>query len=106
MGIAPDVGALQFAPRAVGNQGHLNELLFTARKFDANEAKELGFVSKILPDLESAKKAAIEIAALIATKSPIAVQGAIDLFIIKYNSLVKQKSYNFSQLVVLLVNLY
>lgn len=75
LGIAADIGALQFLPKVVGNQSLLAELLYTGRKFDANEAKELGLVSRILPDRETAVKEAIKLATEIASKSPIAVQG-------------------------------
>lgn len=76
IGLAADIGAIQWMPPTTGNGSLFAELLYTGRKFDANEAKELGFVSRILDDQESTRKAAIETASLIASKSPIAVQGA------------------------------
>ncbi len=44
IGIAADLGTLQRMPKSVGNGSLVRELAFTARKFDAEEAKSLGFV--------------------------------------------------------------
>ncbi|XP_053202629.1 delta(3,5)-Delta(2,4)-dienoyl-CoA isomerase, mitochondrial-like [Panonychus citri] len=75
-GRAPDMGFLQRASRISGNESYIREMIFTARKVPVTEAKEMGLVSKIFADEESTKKAAIETASLIATKSPVAVQGS------------------------------
>ena len=50
MGLAADVGSLQRLPKIVGNHSLLRELAYTARRFDATEALQLGLISKILPD--------------------------------------------------------
>lgn len=73
--IAHDLGALQFLPRIVNNQGTLAELLYTSRKFGANEAKELGIASKVLPDRDATVAEAVKTASAIAAKSPIGIQG-------------------------------
>ncbi|KAI1297899.1 Delta-3,5-Delta-2,4-dienoyl-CoA isomerase, mitochondrial [Halotydeus destructor] len=75
LGIIPDIGTLQFVPKAVGNQSLLHELLFTGRKFDCTEAKELGFINRICDSDEAVLAAAIDTATVIAAKSPVAVQG-------------------------------
>lgn len=54
----------------------MRELVYTARKFTADEAHKLGLVSQIFPDQESLVNGALETAKLIASKSPIAVQGS------------------------------
>lgn len=76
MGIAADVGTLQRLPKIVGNSSLVRELVFTARKLEADEAKQLGLVSKIFPTPEALYEAALETAKIIATKSPVAVQGS------------------------------
>ncbi|KAL1457623.1 hypothetical protein WDU94_007831 [Cyamophila willieti] len=75
IGLTADVGALQRLPRIVGSQSLVNEFAFTARKIESAEAKECGLVSKLYNDKESLISGAIELAALIASKSPVAVQG-------------------------------
>ncbi|XP_063835472.1 delta(3,5)-Delta(2,4)-dienoyl-CoA isomerase, mitochondrial isoform X1 [Ostrinia nubilalis] len=74
VGLAADVGVLQRLPKIVGNTSVARELCFTARKFDAKEALQIGLVGKVLPDKESALKHALQVAEDIATKSPVAVQ--------------------------------
>jgi len=53
VGLAADVGTLQRLPKVVGNQSLVRELVFTARKFLADEALSMGLVSRVLPDKES-----------------------------------------------------
>ncbi|KDR14796.1 delta(3,5)-Delta(2,4)-dienoyl-CoA isomerase, mitochondrial isoform X2 [Zootermopsis nevadensis] len=74
IGMAADVGTLQRLPRIIGSESLVRELVFTARKMLASEAKECGFVSKVYDDKDSMLKGAIEMAADIAAKSPVAVQ--------------------------------
>jgi Delta3,5-Delta2,4-dienoyl-CoA isomerase len=52
------------------------ELVYTARKLPAAEALSCGLVSKVLPDAQQLQSAALEMASLIASKSPVAVQGS------------------------------
>ncbi|CAH0718401.1 unnamed protein product, partial [Brenthis ino] len=74
LGLAADVGTLQRLPKVIGNTSIVRELCFTARKMEAQEALELGLVSKVFKDRESAVKEVLEIAQTIASKSPVAVQ--------------------------------
>lgn len=96
IGLAADIGTLQRFPKIVGNDSLVRELVYTARKFTSEEAKEIGFVrylnnlrvgfeiyfyiyivySRVLPDPETAVKESLELAKTIATKSPVAVQGS------------------------------
>uniref|UniRef100_T1JKI9 Delta(3,5)-Delta(2,4)-dienoyl-CoA isomerase, mitochondrial n=1 Tax=Strigamia maritima TaxID=126957 RepID=T1JKI9_STRMM len=75
IGLAADVGTLQRLPKIVGNDGLVRELSYTARKFYANEAAQIGMVNRILPSKEDLLLCAFETAILIASKSPVAVQG-------------------------------
>jgi 2-(1,2-epoxy-1,2-dihydrophenyl)acetyl-CoA isomerase len=65
LGLIPDTGALYLLPRRVGI-ARAKELVFTARRFGAAEAHELGLVDTVLPDDEliaGATKLARELAA-------------------------------------------
>ncbi|KAH9519518.1 putative enoyl CoA hydratase [Bulinus truncatus] len=75
IGLAADLGTIQRFPKIIGNDSLFREFAYSCRKFDAEEAKSMGFVSRILPDKNSLMEAAIELAKQIASKSPIAVQG-------------------------------
>ena len=48
VGLAADIGTLQRFPKIVGNDSMARELAMTGRKFDAAEAKEIGFISKVV----------------------------------------------------------
>ncbi|XP_049882317.1 delta(3,5)-Delta(2,4)-dienoyl-CoA isomerase, mitochondrial [Pectinophora gossypiella] len=74
IGLAADVGTLQRLPKVIGNASIARELCFTARKFQSKEAKEIGLVSQVFPDRDTAIKQVLELAANIAAKSPVAVQ--------------------------------
>lgn len=75
IGLAADLGTLQRFPKVIGNDSLARELAFTARKMFADEAKEIGFVSRIFPDREKLIEGSLDLASVIAAKSPIAVQG-------------------------------
>ena len=74
MAIVADLGSLQRLPRIIG-AGHVAELAFTGKDISAARAKEIGLVNDVLPDADSAQKAALSIAAEIAANSPLVVQG-------------------------------
>ncbi|KAM8953674.1 delta(3,5)-Delta(2,4)-dienoyl-CoA isomerase, mitochondrial [Pelodytes ibericus] len=75
IGLAADVGTLQRLPKIIGSRSLVNELALTARKMMSDEAQSSGFVSRVLPDKPSLLLAAFDLAAEIASKSPVAVQG-------------------------------
>lgn len=76
LGLAADVGTLQRLPQVIGNRSLVNELVFTARKMEAAEAREAGLVSRVFPDKAQMLAAAVAVAKEIASKSPVAVQGS------------------------------
>jgi len=76
VGLAADLGTLQRMPRITGNDSLMRELTYTARRMYADEAKDMGLVSRTFPDKESLINGAISLAEQIASKSPIAVQGS------------------------------
>ncbi|XP_040437534.1 delta(3,5)-Delta(2,4)-dienoyl-CoA isomerase, mitochondrial, partial [Falco naumanni] len=75
IGLAADVGTLQRLPKIVGSQSLVNELAFTARKMMAPEAQSCGLVSRVFPDKASLLRGALAVAAAVAARSPVAVQG-------------------------------
>lgn len=76
IGLAADVGTLSRLPKVIGLTSFCKEICLTARPFSAAEALRNNFVSKVV---EGGKKeliaAGLELAKLIASKSPVAVQG-------------------------------
>lgn len=70
-----DVGTLQRLPRII-DPGRLAELVYTGRDFGADEAHEIGLVSRVLDDHAAVVDAAVALAHEIAANSPLAVQGA------------------------------
>jgi len=75
IGMAADVGTLQRLPKVIGSQSLVRELCFTARKLSSDEAEKCGLVSRVFEDKNSMIEEAIKLAAAIASKSPVAVQG-------------------------------
>ena len=53
LGLAADLGALQRIPKEIGHSSWFREICYTGRNFSAKEALEKGFISKLVPDLES-----------------------------------------------------
>jgi 2-(1,2-epoxy-1,2-dihydrophenyl)acetyl-CoA isomerase len=65
VGLVPDCGALYFLPRRLP-MNVAKELIFTGRRFDAAEAKELGLVNRVVPAsdlMKQAEELAAELAA-------------------------------------------
>jgi len=80
IGLAPDVGTLTFIPKITGNISLVRELTYTCRPFSAFEAEKLGLVSKVVEGgRDEVVRESLELAKLIASKSPVAVAGAKDL---------------------------
>ncbi|MEW9672127.1 enoyl-CoA hydratase [Ammoniphilus sp. 3BR4] len=74
LGIIPGAGGTQRLPRLVG-KGRAKELIFTARRIDAEEAREMGLVEYVTP-AESLISKALDLANQIARNAPIAVTQA------------------------------
>jgi len=75
IGIAADVGTLTRLPKVVGSGSWVREVAMTARLWGAEEAVNVGFVSRALPGKEQAVVEALRIAGMMAEKSPLGVQG-------------------------------
>ncbi|XP_076623614.1 delta(3,5)-Delta(2,4)-dienoyl-CoA isomerase, mitochondrial isoform X2 [Colletes latitarsis] len=76
VGMAADVGTLQRFPKIIGSDSLVRELVYTGRKFTASEALQYGFVSQLFDNQESLLTGTMKLAEEIASKSPVAVQGA------------------------------
>ncbi|EAL92136.1 hypothetical protein KXW98_006702 [Aspergillus fumigatus] len=79
IGLAADIGTLSRLPKVVGSFGWAKEVALTARIFGAEEALRVGFVNRVFESKEAAVQGALEMAALMATKSPVAVQGTKEI---------------------------
>ncbi|NEZ42820.1 enoyl-CoA hydratase [Paenibacillus alvei] len=74
LGIIPGAGGTQRLPRLIG-KGRAKELIFTARKIDAEEARNIGLVEAVSPP-EFLLDKALEMAGRIVRNAPIAVTQA------------------------------
>lgn len=79
IGLAADIGTLSRLPKAVGNFSWVKDVCLSARFFDAKEAFSVGFVSQVHESKVAAVEAGLKLAGLLATKSPVAVQGTKEL---------------------------
>ncbi|KAJ7134120.1 ClpP/crotonase-like domain-containing protein [Mycena filopes] len=76
VGLAADIGTLAYVPKVIGNHSLLREVAYTARLFSADEAARMGLLSTVVPGgREEVIAAALKLAGVIASKSPIAVSG-------------------------------
>ncbi|MFL2742199.1 MAG: enoyl-CoA hydratase [Gammaproteobacteria bacterium TMED222] len=74
IGMAADIGTLQRLPRVIP-EGKVRELAYTGRRMPADEALETGLVNKVYESQEDMVSGLKEMAAVIASKSPLAVYG-------------------------------
>lgn len=75
MGLAADIGTLSRLPKITGSQSWVKDVCLSARPFYPDEALRVGFVSEVQDSKDSALRRGIEIASVLAEKSPVAVQG-------------------------------
>jgi enoyl-CoA hydratase len=75
IGMTADVGTLQRLPKLIPD-GVARELVYTGRRMSAARAAEVGLVNQVFDDHESLVAGVLEIAAEIATKSPLTLWGA------------------------------
>jgi enoyl-CoA hydratase len=75
IGMTADVGTLQRLPKLIPD-GLARELVYTGRRMSAQRAAEVGLVNQVFADHESLVAGVLEIAAEIATKSPLTLWGA------------------------------
>ena len=74
IGMVADVGTLQRLPKLMP-MAVVKELAYTGRRLSAAKALQYGLVNEVLPDAAAALAAAMQAAAEIASKPPVAVWG-------------------------------
>lgn len=74
IGMTADVGTLQRLPKLIGD-GIAREYAYTGRRMTAARAKEVGLVNEVFDNHAEMLEAVTDIAAEIASKSPLAVYG-------------------------------
>jgi enoyl-CoA hydratase/carnithine racemase len=74
VGVIPGGGGTQLLPRRIG-AARAAELIYTARRVEAEEARDLGLVDRLVPAGE-ARGAALELAERIAGNSPVGLRAA------------------------------
>ncbi|KAH7093230.1 ClpP/crotonase-like domain-containing protein [Paraphoma chrysanthemicola] len=79
IGLAADIGTLSRLPHSVGNASFVKEIALSARIFGSDEALQHGLVSHVYADKKTAVDEALKLAALIASKSPVAVFGTKEI---------------------------
>ncbi len=75
IGMAADLGVLQRLPKIVP-PGIAREMAYTGERLDAARALSAGLVNAVLPDAPALQAHALQLAARIAAKSPLAVAGS------------------------------
>jgi enoyl-CoA hydratase len=78
IGMVADVGTLQRLPKLIG-EGLARELAYTGRKLDAEEARQIGYVNRVFADRDALLAGVMEIAAEIASKSPLSIRGTKEM---------------------------
>jgi enoyl-CoA hydratase len=78
IGMTADVGTLQRMPKLVG-EGMVRELAYTGRLFSAAEALNMRLLNRVFDSREALYAGVHEIAATIATKSPLAIRGTKEM---------------------------
>ncbi|KAF1766007.1 hypothetical protein GCK72_005962 [Caenorhabditis remanei] len=103
IGMAADVGTLNRLPKVVGNHSWIKDICLTARHFSAGEALQFDLLSRVFDTREEMINEVTKMAKLIASKSPVGVQGTKN--VLNYarentieNSLNYVATWNMSQL--------
>jgi len=78
LGMTADLGTMQRLPQLIP-QGIMRELAYTGRNFDAQEAKDIGFVNNVYQSEQEMLDAVMTVAKQIAAQSPMAVAGAKEM---------------------------
>jgi enoyl-CoA hydratase len=78
IGMVADVGTLQRLPKLIGD-GMARELAFTGRHVDAAEAREIRLVNRVFDSPDALRAGVREIAAVIASKSPLSMRGSKEM---------------------------
>ncbi len=80
MGMVADLGTLQRLPKIIPT-GIANELAYTGRKMYGEEATGIGLTNKVFETREELMAHVMEIAANIASKSPLSIRGTKEMLL-------------------------
>jgi len=80
MGIIADLGTLQRLPHIIGH-GWTNELALTGRDFSAEEALQMGLVTRLCDSKESLFKEADKLVDEVISCAPLTIQGTKDVLL-------------------------
>ena len=96
MGIIADLGTLQRLPHIIG-QGWFRELALTGRDFTAQEALQMGLVTRICDDPSTLYEEAEKLASQIAACPPLTVQGTKETLIFNRDNGIEAGLYYVAQ---------
>lgn len=74
LGMVADLGSLQRLPKLI-SPGLVNEMAYTGRKVQAAEAERSGLVNRVFETKDAMMEALGQLAAEIASKSPLSIRG-------------------------------
>jgi len=80
MGIVADLGTLQRLPHIIGH-GWSRELCLTGRDFSAEEALQMGFITRVCDSKEDLFDEAEKLAQEVASCAPLTIQGTKDVLL-------------------------
>lgn len=80
IGVIADVGTLQRLPSIIGH-GWFRELALTGRDFSAQEALQMGLITRVCENRESLLETARSLSLEIADNAPLTVQGTKDVIL-------------------------
>lgn len=78
VGLTADVGTLQRLPKIIPD-GVARELCYTGRRMPAARAREVGLVNEVFPDQAAMLQGVMDVAAEIAERSPLAMNGTKEM---------------------------
>ncbi|MEL6864336.1 MAG: crotonase/enoyl-CoA hydratase family protein [Bacteroidota bacterium] len=80
LGMVADLGTLQRLPKIIA-PGIAAEMAYTGRKVGGREAQAIGLVNRCYKDKEDMMIGVREVAAMIATKSPLSIRGTKEILL-------------------------
>lgn len=81
LGMVADIGTLQRLPKLI-SPAMVAEMAYTGRKVSGNESLQIGLVNKVYASKEEMINGVLELAKMIASKSPLSIRGTKD--VLKY----------------------
>ncbi|GJM31416.1 MAG: enoyl-CoA hydratase [Saprospiraceae bacterium] len=93
LGLVADVGTLQRLPTIL-QPGMVAEMAYTGRKVFGPEAEKIGLVNQAFEDQQTMMEKVMEIAKMIASKSPLCIRGTKEILLYKRDHSV-QESLNY-----------